>query len=238
MTMKNTIKTIAFASCMLPIAFNAIAEENKTSVHLDGKNFALIKVGVTNTVAGTNNANVSSVDSGYIAGIELGRKITDVFAVGVEYNYKGKTNFVMTDSPYSDGVSSYTWGARSDTIMFNVSADLMQNSKITPYVKLGAGISRNASYNYVTTDTKTSGKNNITTYPGKSTTNFAWQAGFGFNVDHNERISTDISYSFMNRGKVKTKEYFNTKRGGVIPRDAKSVRIRDHAIAIGLKIKF
>jgi opacity protein-like surface antigen len=237
MAIRKTIKTIALLSCMFPIAFNAIAIENTSNISMS--NFVTVKVGLNNSKVTTknNNAGVDSVDYSYLAGVELGRKITDIFSVGIEYNYKSKSDLNIPNYQGSRGSLSSNWKVRSSALMLNISADLMQKSKITPYVKLGVGLSRNTSYSDTFKATFRSGTTLTATSPGETKNNFAWQAGLGVTMDYNERISTDISYSFMNRGKFTTKQYINVNNKNYILA-ARTIKLQDQIIAVGLKVKF
>ena len=237
MIIRNTIKTIAMASCMLPIAFNAVAVENNS--YMDAKNFVIVKVGAVNSSATTrnNNAEVDSVDYTSLVGVELGRKITDIFSVGMEYNYKSKADFNLVEHDHGREHDSETWGVKSHSLMLNLTANLMQKSKITPYVKLGMGISRNVSNDYLHIYHIDGVEDATFTYPGKTKNNFAWQAGLGVTMDYNDRISTDVSYSFMNRGKVITQQYRNFYGKNRL-HSSKTVKLQDHIIAVGLKVKF
>lgn len=208
MKISKTIKPLLIC-CVMPFAFAANAEDLATNKKNDF-NFVTIKAGLDQPVVSNNNANVYSVDSTYMAGIEVGRSFKELFAVSVEYNHKGLSNFNTADT-------SKSWGVKSDALMLNLSASLMQDAIVTPYIKAGVGASMNRVNNYVTTDA---------TYSANTKTNFAWQVGLGVNMPYNDHFDVDLAYMFTDRGKAETKN--NTK----------SVILKDHAMIIGIKFKY
>jgi opacity protein-like surface antigen len=221
------------ASCLLPLAFSAQAED-KMPINKD-YNYVTVKAGLDQpTINSNNNANVSNVDGTYLAGIEVGRRFMDMFAAGLEYSYRGKSNFKISNDTNNNVTNNYTWAARSDVFMANVAVDLMKDSFVTPYAKLGLGAARNKSYNYVQTTTSLT-----KTYSGKTKTNFAWQIGLGCNIPQNETLDLDLAYMFTDRGKTETASYYNTNVTTANTNSAaKTIKLKDHAITFGIKFKF
>jgi opacity protein-like surface antigen len=219
------------ASCLLPLAFTAQADD-KTMTKKDY--YLTVKSGLVQpTFNSNNNANVSNADGTYLAGIEIGKRFMDMFGVSLEYNYRGKSKFKISDDKNDNITSTHNWGARSDLFMFNVSADLMKDSFVTPYIKLGMGASRNKSDDYAINV-----GGNTTTYPGKTKTNFAWQVGLGCVIPQNDTIDLDIAYMFTDRGKAETASYYNTSFISNTSDAAKTIKLKDHAITFGIKFKF
>jgi len=224
------------ASCLLPLAFSANAEEKMMSKK-DDFNFVTIKAGLDQPVVNNNNAGVNSVNTTFLGGIEVGRSFMDMFAVSAEYNYVGKSKFNISDDQNGKGFSSTTWGVRSDLFLVNLSANLAKNTDITPYVKLGLGAARNKVDNYVVTNSDPI--NTTHNYSGQTKTNFAWRIGLGATMAFNEKMDLDVSYAFTDRGKAQTKaNYYSTPDNNTINSDARSVKLKDHAIMIGVKVKF
>ncbi len=218
MTLQKLIKPIV-ASCLLPLAITASAEDN----------FVTLRVGIDQPTVSENNANIANVKTTYVGGIEVGRKFLDRFAVSLEYSHRGKSDFMIdNDSATEESIAS-KWAAKSDAVMVNLSADLIQDSKITPYVKAGIGLSKNKAYSFNTSEGGTP-----LTYNQKNTTKFAWQVGLGMNLSTSQMIDTDITYMFTNRGKINT---YSTQIENA-NKQPKYTQLKDHSVTIGIKIKF
>jgi opacity protein-like surface antigen len=184
------------------------------------------------------NSDLQSVsgNSSYTVGAFVGRKFMDRFGAELEYMYRGKSDI---DSSNTGAISKTTnsWGASANTFMFNVTADLLTGYAVRPYVKLGAGASRNKAdqYKYTTND--------ITgVWASKTTTHFAWQAGFGVNIATSKAIDTNIEYAFVDRGEFKTATGETITVGGASDfasaSAAKTGKLRDQVVTIGFKVKF
>lgn len=233
MSIKKYVKPVLL-SCVLPLAFSATAEDNMKGL-MDGNNFFALKVGVNSGEAEHNNYGAKSLDNKAIGGVELGRKFHDMLSLSAEYIYKPKTHFNMDSYENSlNKMTSNEWTVKSHVFMFNATAHLLQDSKVTPFVKAGIGSSRNKASDY-----KDNNSDDSSYYPGKSKNNFAWQAGAGINIATSEMIDTEISYMFMDRGKVETEDYMYVN-GEKITKDVtkRSVSLRDHSVMFALKVKF
>ena len=118
---------------------------------------------------------------------------------------------------------------------YNLITNLVEDSKVTPYVKLGIGAANNKSYDYV----QTSSASDTSTFPGKTKNNFAWQVGAGLNTMVSNQFDVDFAYSYLNRGKVETEAYYNSSTDNAKTLDtAKSVKLADHTFTLGVKFKF
>ena len=217
MTLQKLIKPIV-VSCLLPLAIAANAEDN----------FVTIRAGIDQPTVAENNSNIANVKTTYVGGIEVGRKFLDRFAVSLEYNHRGKSDFMIDNDYPNEETLSRSWAAKSDTVMANLSADLIQDSKITPYVKVGLGLSRNKAYSF-------NSYNGVSTMPfnQKNSTKFAWQVGVGMTLNTSQMIDTDIAYMFTNRGKIAT-----CPNIAETTTSARYTQLKDHSVTIGIKIKF
>lgn len=221
-------------ACVLPLIVASSASAMSLTSEND-YNFAAIKAGIDQPINPGGRSNMDSVKTTYVAGVEVGRKMMDIFALSLEYQYRGKSNF---DSNTATGVAnqpSTTWKARSDALMLNLAVDLLQDCKVTPYLKLGVGASKNKSNDYVYTDEY----NNTTTYPGKTVTKFAYQVGAGLRMATHERFNTKIEYMYIDHGKIETQNYYNDS---TLPRSiddsSKTGRLKDHILTVGIEFKF
>lgn len=222
--------------------FLATAEDDRPVSKKDYY-FATVKVGLDQAVTHGGNANIDNVDTTYNAGVEFGKKISEIYGLSLEYKKVGNSDFTINDVPPSNARNLVaSWSGKSDVFMLNGSVDVIKNSLITPYVKFGMGASVNRSSDYVITETASRdgmlvGKE---VYVGTTNTKFAWQIGMGLNVTSNELFDVDMAYMFMDRGRLATcKGYAGT---GVFSSDsnsaARTTNLRDHTVTLGLKTKF
>ncbi len=221
MTINKLVKPL-LVSCFLPLAFSANAE----SSFLDKNNFVTIKAGIDQPSVGNNNANVGSAKTAFVGGIEVGRKFSNRYSLSLEYTYFGKSDLNISEDYNTQSKTS--WSVRSDVLMANVAMDLLEESKITPFIQAGAGFSRNKAYNF----TQSTATNSNQT--GNTQTKFSWKVGAGVNFKTHEMFETEFTYNFVNRGK------FETKNGSVADptTPARNVKLQDHVFMIGLKVKF
>jgi opacity protein-like surface antigen len=233
MSIKKYVKPVVL-SCVLPLAFSANAEDGMKSL-MDGKNFFALKAGINSGGAEHNNYGAKDLDAKAIGGVELGRKFHDMLSLSAEYIYKPKAHFNMDSYQNTTGdMTENEWSVKSHVFMFNATVHLLQDSKVTPFVKAGIGSSKNKASDY-----KNNNSDDNSYYPGKSKNNFAWQAGAGINIATSEMIDTEIAYMFMDRGKVETEDYKYVNGTKVTEDSAKrSVSLRDHSVMFALKVKF
>lgn len=236
MKLHNLIKP-AILSLTLPLAFSASAWESVKASATD-YNFVTVKAGGVFPTNLEGNSGLSTGDSTYTAGLEVGRKIMDRYTVGLEYMYRGKNTaraYNASNAPMDDNT---VWSARSDTFMLNLGADLITDSKIRPYFKVGAGMSRNKSYDYKNTNITDAYGTQTSTYSGQTVNKFAWQAGAGLTMNTTKIFDTQLEYMFVNRGDVKTKDNFVNQSGERTNASARTGRLKEHVVTVGLKFKF
>lgn len=227
---KPMVVTLACAA-----AFSANAHEHKHKHEAEKEyNYATIKAGVVSPTSMSGNAGLNTGDTTYTTGFSVGRKFQERFAVELEYMYRGKNTSRSYDASSNPGDNNSYWSASSNTFMTNLSADLIEHSKITPYVKAGLGMSVNKAYDYVYYDDI-----GTSTYSGKSQNQFAWQAGAGLNMETTEMLDTQLQYMFIDRGRIKTKEnYVTSNDGETVSSSARTGRLREHVVTAGLTVKF
>lgn len=232
----NKILKPLLVSCIIPLSFQAHAD--------DKMNFVTVRAGLDQpTIYDNHAANVQSLALGWTGSIEIGRKINDMFAIGLEYQYHSKSNFNMNQSQSTDtNATTSTWAVKSNVFLATSTVTLVQDAKILPYIKLGLGASTNKPSDYVVSSSQAVNLGS-STYPGKNQTNFAWQLGAGMSVPMHDSFDVDISYAFLDRGKVSTQAYYNTPDNNAtasanIPGTARTVKLRDHIVALGVKFKF
>lgn len=203
----------------------------------DGNNFVKIKGGVAQPMKFGGTSEIDNKGAAtFVVGAAIGRKFMDCLSLDLEYMHRDKSK-VTYENRSNEDLSTKKWAVKSDTIMANITADLIQNSSIRPYVKLGIGASRNKADTYSTADVSY-----IKTNPGKTMTSFSWQAGFGMNFDYNAAMATELEYSFVNRGKFAANldgnKYDIAGESSAPSTSDKNGKLKDHVVTFGIKLKF
>lgn len=244
MLIKNKLYYSFILAPLVSLSMVANAEDNNV-VNKSEYNFATLRFGVDQPITSGGNANIDNAEATYQAGVEVGRKFMDIFAVGFEYKKIGNSDLTVNNSNRpQDTTYSSKWKGKSDMFMLNFSADVIKNSAITPYVKFGLGASVNKSSDYIITRSATTGGRIVAQeiYYGKSITQFAWQAGLGINVTSTELFDIDMSYMFVSRGQMTTSDGY-AGRGFTADESshtaaARNINLYDHTVSVGFKAKF
>lgn len=224
---KNSL--IIVCICLLNITMaNASDPGNFTPYKFVG-----IKAGLVQPTPLYGNTGLDTGKPTSAAGFLIGTKFHEIISVDLEYMHRGK-NTTENTSPGETG-NSTSWSAESDTVMLNLSIDIMTDSRITPYLRGGAGIAKNKSYTYTIYDPEIQ-ENSY--YPGKTTNSFAWQAGLGVNFEAKSKMITTIEYMFVNRGSLRTESYHLDEDSVKYNTDDIHAHLTDHIITFGLKMKF
>jgi len=241
MKQRNLIKAVALLC--LPLQSLAATPTNDSMLSCDKCNYVELKGGVVQPTTLQGNSGLGVGDTTYTFGFAVGRKFKDQFGVELEYMHRNKNN---TSAAVLNGTGSNAWGVKSDTLMLNLSADLITDSKVRPYVKIGAGISKNTPSTFTNTDYSVSPIVSTNTYSGKKENKFAWQVGFGVDVETSPMFITQLQYMYINRGKIKTSSDYTstvTNNGETLATvqssgTAYTGKLQDHVITLGVKIKF
>lgn len=195
--------------------------------------FAGVKAGMVQPTPLYGNTGLDIGETTSAAGALIGVKFHKILSIDLEYMHRGKNK--TQDSTPGETNNPTSWSAESDTLMLNLSIDIMTNSRATPYLRGGAGMAFNQSYTYTIYDTETESNSY---YPGKTTNNFAWNAGFGVNFEATPVILTELEYMFVNRGEIKTQPYYLNESGEQFNLPPIHAHLSDHVITFGMKIKF
>lgn len=146
----------------------------------------------------------STVNTGGIFDVGVGYRFNNWFRADVIGQYRGKTNFLATDSytftnagVVTPGVDTYT-GTKSEwLVMANAYVDLGTWWCVTPFIGAGVGTSRVTIGNLVDTNTPTNGVNLA---GSASKWNFAWAAHAGLAYKINPSTTLELAYSYVNLG--------------------------------------
>lgn len=217
--------------------------EDEESYNRKNFNYIGIKAGIAmpSNLGGNSDLSGYSTDNVATYGFMVGRKINDIFALEFEYMYRSNSD-TSVNSISPTGPKNISWGAKTNTFMFNASVDIIKHRLFRPYVKAGIGYSNNNSDNYVSTITNNSGglveKN---TYGGKTTNEFAWQAGVGINMTLNKTFDVNIEYMYVDKGQIETansRTYTTSTQSSIKQANSLNGKLIDNVVTIGLKIKF
>jgi opacity protein-like surface antigen len=184
-------------------------------------------------IQGNTDLQNSSGDNSYTAGIFVGRKIQDRFAIELEYMNRGESDI---NSSYSGQVVNDSWAVKADTFMLNMMIDVMTDTKARPYFKIGAGVSVNKSNPYVSVNDTTT-----QTWGGKTVTEFAWQVGVGVDMPVSKMVSAIFEYSYVDRGQFKTENGYSeidNQGPSYTGNSTQTGKLRDQSLTAGLKFKF
>jgi opacity protein-like surface antigen len=212
-----------------------LAIEDGVSNKNQRENYFKIKAGLVQPTAIDGNTGLGSGDTTYAVGATIGRRFNALLSFDIEYMFRGEsTSKYHVPNEAADPVS---WKAKSNTYMANMNVNLMLNSRITPYLRFGMGMSQNKPSTYIVPDNAEAYRN--THHPGKTTKNFAWQAGSGINFMTNDSFSVDLEYMYVNRGHIETEAFYtNGMSITQIESPALKGNLIDHVFTVGFKFNF
>lgn len=73
--------------------------------------------------------------------------------------------------------------------------------------------------------------------PRKHSTHFAWQIGGGIDIKINEKFSTTISYSYVDKGKLKLINTYYNDNNSIASTNVTN-KLRAHSVSLALKVNF
>lgn len=164
-------------------------------------------------------------DRGYVLRTGFGKKYTD--HLRGEFSLS-RHRHDLKGIRQVDNIRGETNGRISSlTAMVNGYVDLFEWKGFSPYVGIGAGVSRNKM-------------TNVGLYPivlkGLTKYRLAWQAIGGIGIELPKNLILDIGYSYVNLGDFQTKKTYDY----VIPiaYSARKEDVRSHEFHIGLRYNF
>ena len=159
-----------------------------------------------------------------IYNIGIGYKITDNVRSDLNFSYRN-FRYKAKDPKFPIAVSQKI---KSYSVFFNGYFDFININKILkPYLTAGIGYGQNNSTDLIAQDTNSGTKIG---YPGNKQKNFIWNIGFGTKFIINNTFNLDVSYKYVDLGKIQTK---------VNPLDTdvpSSQKIKSHEITGGVII--
>lgn len=178
------------------------------------------------------NTGLNSGKNTYIFGVLIGKTLNDFFSLDIEYNHRDNNDIqtIQLNDNYPT-----TWSMKSDMLSMNMSVNLIKESPIIPFIRLGGGVANNSSGSYVSHDDDTSSSSN---FPGKKNTQSAWQIGGGFKFKLNSTFTTQFEYMYVDRGTVETQSYFYDEAGDKVSFTSKKGDFVDHQLTFGITYRF
>jgi opacity protein-like surface antigen len=124
-----------------------------------------------------------------------GYKVNEYFRAEANGQYRGLK--------YSgnDATGTYNQKINNYSLFLNGYVDIPTNTVFTPYVTAGLGYAHNISGTLFGRDNAPAANFDA---PGKSTSNFAWNIGFGSKMKIYENVDLALDYRFVDLGKVGT----------------------------------
>ncbi len=145
------------------------------------------------------NSGMNDSRMGYLAGLGIGYNFNKYFATNLEYSYYAPVKDTLLTLPIA-----HTWKISSNTFIVNAIVNITPNYPVTPYIKAGVGASVNKSDSFEITGLGGFKQS----YPGKTKSQLAWQAGGGLSLKSSDRYVASVEYLAINRGSFETHNYY------------------------------
>ena len=156
---------------------------------------------------------------------------------GYKYNkyFRADINGQYRDFKYSatEDDSNVEQKIKNYSLFLNGYVDVLTDTMFTPYVTAGLGFAKNDPDSLTVRDTMLPGFNYDA--KGKQTNNFAWNIGAGSRVNIYENLDLDISYRYVDLGKIEV-DSTSTKKDVAI--SAASQDLRTHQGLLSLIYNF
>lgn len=176
---------ICFMVLIYPWETYADNKQHDIFLHLDAG------VSLSSNLKGDYQSNMGN---SAIFGAGLKYQVAPKIKIGTSFAYRPNYEYKHKLSPEGIDVNA-AQKINTASFMMNVSYDILTiKDKITPYVEIGAGVSRVQQRDYTL--------GNITSN-GKITHNFTWNGGFGVAFKVQNSVSIDASYKYNDLGKIK-----------------------------------
>jgi len=162
-------------------------------------------------------------------GGSVGYKFNDLFRAEIESQYRRMIYKHKTKGTVLATTQVTKSALRSWDIFWNGYVDMKNSTIFTPYVTAGIGYSWLKSYG----TSVTSGGTMFQPVGEKTSSNFAWNAGFGSKAKLTNAIDLDVAAKYVDLGKVKFGRYL----AGAGP-IGKGSRVSNIEVVVGLAYNF
>lgn len=181
------------------------------------------------------------IGSSSMVGAFLGYQVNDNMDLSLNYDYRGGYQWEILSSLPNFGVPSEIFQVKNisiQTLLLNVILKPSVNwGGFVPYVNAGLGLAFNKLGTLQNTDIATVHTYN-TLLQGRSTTNFAWDAGVGADYRFWKKMHLAFGYRFVSTGALQsTKNFVDTVPGvssTINPFKARSVLLNEFYTALSM----
>lgn len=196
------LEKILFIGCLFS-AVCSFADQSHNNKYISlgvGMSHPTTKIGHYIYSKGTTGEyHYQNFNDSYLYSIGLGKSFGNI-RTELEYinidssNYK--QSYVINKKTYD-----FNFNTSSEMFLFNLNYDLIDlNSTINPYVISSIGLARNTlSNSYLSNDKY----QDLLHYKGKATNNLALGIGMGARMQINHSFAFDLSYRYLDLGKIK-----------------------------------
>ena len=185
---------------------------------------------------GFSSAPTFQVGVGYQFNAWLRSDVTGQYRGSADFSALDRYETTDDSDPSTfDGTNDYTAKKSEWLLLANAYVDMGTFRGVTPYVGAGIGASRNTISNFRDINVPVAG----VAYGGThSQWNLAWalHAGLGFQV--NDRLTLDLSYSYLHLGDAQTSDLYAYDGTNTIYNPMVFNDISSHDFKLGLRYKF
>jgi opacity protein-like surface antigen len=195
------------------------------SAQLKDKNFATTPF-ICADPACAGPASLDNVGSSWIAGLGIGYRLHELFRTDFTVGWRGGyklNNFDGRPFLYDAEISSYN-------ALVNGYVDIPVGvSWFKPYVGGGLGMARNQI-----NDISATGAAGVTTLPGHTTNEFAWQLSIGAGFQLTKGLILDVGYRYLDSGKIESSSGV-TAGALVVPYNGATGKLVTNELQVGLR---
>ena len=171
-------------------------------------------------------AALDNISSSWIAGLGIGYRLHELFRTDLTFGWRGGYKLAAFDGRpflYNADVSTYN-------LLLNGYVDVPVGvSWFKPYVGGGLGMARNQIK-----DISASGAAGVTTLPGHTVNDFAWQLSIGVGFQLNKSLILDVGYRYLDSGKIESSSGL-TAGALVVPYNGATGKLVTNELQVGLR---
>lgn len=177
-------------------------------------------------------------DPAVVPNILVGYRFNEYFSADINAQYrKFKYEAIRDlDGGINKFKQQFNQEVKNYSLFLNANLGVPTGTLFTPYVTAGIGYARNSGdLASVVTNLNTGKVDPDLGFksPGKKTNNFAWNAGLGAKVKVNKNFDLDLSYRYLDLGKVRVdKTSFSGDADSVV--SATSQHLKAHQVLLNL----
>jgi opacity protein-like surface antigen len=219
-------KTFAMALVAATVAMNATASDKGLYFKADvGAAFP--------TKFDSVDYGKKKADTSAMFGVGLGKELGHGFSADLSFYRFDKFKFSHTLADAGNG--KVTQDISSNLLTLNANYALPKYKVLIPFVTAGFGIVSNEAGDYKNTFTN----GNIQTLFGKTQYDYAWNLGFGAQIETGLPIDLTVSYRYFDLGEAKTQGLRSSSSpASVLAATPVKTDVKAHSAMVGIKYKF